>query len=185
MRPLSTLLALLLIAAVTPSLAEPGPPLGAKLPFALALADQSGEVRTLADVSGPNGAVLVYVRSLDWCPFCQTQAAEVAGAADRFAEAGYGVVTISYDGPDKLARFAAKHDAAIPLLSDPDSATIDALGIRNETVAESSPAYGIPHPVVFVVAPDGTIQAKLWREDYKERPPLDEILAALAPAESG
>jgi hypothetical protein len=42
-----------------------GPPIGAKVP-PFSLPDQHGGMRALADLSGPNGLLLVFSRSADW-----------------------------------------------------------------------------------------------------------------------
>ena len=42
-----------------------GPPIGAKAP-SFSLPDQHGNMRTLADLSGPNVLLLVFSRSADW-----------------------------------------------------------------------------------------------------------------------
>lgn len=44
---------------------EYGPAAGTKLP-AFSLPDQDGKLRSLADVLGPKGAVIVFYRSADW-----------------------------------------------------------------------------------------------------------------------
>lgn len=158
---------------------ELGPAIGTELPFTLALADQSGEVRSFDDLAGENGLVLVYSRSLDWCPFCKTQAAELAENADRFAEAGYGLAVVTYDDVEILSTFADSHGDDIAYLSDPDSATIDALGIRNTEMKAGSRFDGVPHPLVLVITPNQVIAGKLWEEDYKDRPKPEVILAEL------
>jgi hypothetical protein len=45
--------------------ADPGPAVGAKAPT-FELADQNGQTRTLQDVMGPKGLMLVFFRSADW-----------------------------------------------------------------------------------------------------------------------
>jgi len=78
--PLHTVAAVVLILAA--QAAQPPAPLGpgspAAVPFeqrglavgeripALDLVDQNGRRRTLADLTGPNGLVLLFVRSADW-----------------------------------------------------------------------------------------------------------------------
>ncbi len=42
-----------------------GPEIGARVPE-FALPDQHGKVRTLKDLTGPNGLLLVFSRSADW-----------------------------------------------------------------------------------------------------------------------
>ena len=43
------------------------------------------------------------------------------------------------------------------------------LGILNETVGRDEPAYGIPHPGVFIVNPDYEIVGKVFIESFRER----------------
>lgn len=45
--------------------AEPGPAVGTKVP-GFELVNQNGQTRTLQDVMGPKGAMLVFFRSADW-----------------------------------------------------------------------------------------------------------------------
>lgn len=42
-----------------------GPETGQPIP-SFSLPDQHGVTRTLSDISGPKGAVLVFIRSADW-----------------------------------------------------------------------------------------------------------------------
>jgi hypothetical protein len=42
-----------------------GPAVGAQVP-SFSLSDQHGKMRSLADLSGPNGLLLVFRRSADW-----------------------------------------------------------------------------------------------------------------------
>jgi cytochrome oxidase Cu insertion factor (SCO1/SenC/PrrC family) len=45
--------------------AEPGIPVGSKVPD-FELTDQSGQTRTLKSLMGPKGIMLVFFRSADW-----------------------------------------------------------------------------------------------------------------------
>ena len=55
---------------------------------------------------------------------------ELQDRLDELDAAGIGVAAISYDPVDVLAEFAERRGITFPLLSDPDSATIEAFGIR-------------------------------------------------------
>lgn len=44
-----------------------------------------------------------------------------------------------------------------------------ALGVLNESVEVDAPAYGIPHPGVFVVNTDNEIVGKIFIESFRER----------------
>jgi len=168
----------MLIGAVPAIAIDVGPAVGRKIP-ALSVEDSSGQARTLASLAGPNGAVLVFFRSAKWCPYCQAQLISLNAAPAQLAKRGYTLAAISYDPVDVLAKFAQDRSVPYPLLSDKGSKTIAAFGIRDPQYAADSFAYGVPRPVIFIVAPNGTIRAKLAEEDYKTRPSLDAILAAI------
>lgn len=82
-------------------------------------------------------------------------------------EAGIQVVGISYDDPAILKKFSDKSKITFPLLSDPESRTIEAYHIRNE--AAKGKAEGVPHPGTFIVDRDGVIRAKLFLEGFRDR----------------
>ena len=72
---------------------------------ALAAVDSAGKARTLKDVAGKNGTVLVFFRSASWCPYCKAQLIDLnAKAAAALAAKGYSLVRLSYDAPDVLAK---------------------------------------------------------------------------------
>ena len=74
---------------------------------------------------------------------------------------------ISYDDPAILKKFAVSNKITFPLLSDPESETIDAYHIRN--AAAKGKAAGVPHPGTFLVDSKGVIRAKLFLENFRER----------------
>lgn len=93
---------------------------------------------------------------------------------------GAQLVAISYDSPEILRRFATKKSITYPLLSDSDSKTIDAYGIRNkEATGRTS---GIPYPGTYIIGTDGVVRAKLFLEGYEERASTDALLQALKSA---
>lgn len=90
---------------------------------------------------------------------------------------GGQLVAISYDSTTVLNRFAAKNSITYPLLSDADSKTIDAYGIRNREAPERW--RGIPHPGTFIVGTNGVIHSKLFLEGYRERHTTEALIQAL------
>src|SRR5204863_397750 len=73
-----------------------GPQVGSRAPD-FTLRDQQGQSRTLASLIGPNGLMLVFARSADWCPYCKTQLAELQGRSAQLKRDGIGVAAITYD----------------------------------------------------------------------------------------
>lgn len=160
-----------------------GPVIGAPAP-AFTVIGADGTPVTLASLSGQSGTIVSFVRSADWCPFCKKQLIELNAQQESFAAAGWQLVGVSYDAPEKLAKFAGKSEISYPLLSDTNSATIKAFGLLNEEVAPDSRSYGIPHPALVFIGADGTVRAVLREEGFRDRPSaevIEEAIKRLAP----
>ncbi len=82
---------------------------------------------------------------------------------------GVRIAAVSYDAQDVLKRFADDYGIQFPLLSDRDSAVIRRFGIFNHNMAPGLRAYGVPHPVEYLVAPDGVLIRKYFVENYQHR----------------
>jgi DsbC/DsbD-like thiol-disulfide interchange protein len=82
---------------------------------------------------------------------------------------GVGIAAISYDSAEILKGFADRYSIGFPLLSDHDSAVIRRFGILNTNIAPGLRAHGVPHPVDYLVAADGTVIRKYFVENYQHR----------------
>ena len=91
-------------------------------------------------------------------------------------EAGVQIVGISYDSPAVLKRFSDRQKITVPLLSDPESKTIDAYHIRNE--AARGKAEGVPNPGTFILDREGVIRSKLFLEGYRQRHTTEALIEA-------
>ncbi|GGI92314.1 hypothetical protein GCM10007973_30650 [Polymorphobacter multimanifer] len=100
-------------------------------------------------------------------------------AATTLAAKGWSLVGISYDTPEVLAKFAAERDVRWTLISDPKSKVIDDWSLRDPQYPAGNRAYGVPKPAVFLIGRDGRIRARLMEEDYRKRPQVEAILAAV------
>ena len=88
---------------------------------------------------------------------------------DAYEQAGVGIVVITYDAPELQQAFVNAGGITYPFISDIDANTMNALGILNEQYEPGEPAYGIPHPGVFVVNPNNEIVGKIFVESFRER----------------
>jgi peroxiredoxin len=158
---------------------ELGPPIGAKAPDIGTLADQKGTARSLSSLMGANGLVLFFVRSADWCPFCQAQMIDLNGSFEAIERRGYKMVSISYDNPQILSTFTERRGIKYTMLSDPGSKIIDLYKLRDPQYPPGSFAYGVPRPIIFVLDKSGTIKAKLYEETYQKRPPATLVVETL------
>lgn len=165
--------------------AEFGPAVGTMAPAFSAL-DSDGMERSLADLSGTQGVVLYFNRSLDWCPICVRQATEVDLADELFAARGWTPVIVTRDRQAILAVAKDRRGFVIPLLADPDSVIIDAFGVRDPIYGEGHRAEGVPYPIAFAIRSDGEIVGKFWHESglgeqrgYAVRVTPNDVLNAL------
>ena len=152
---------------------------GEPIPHQLNLKNQKTQTQSFSKLVGEKGVVLVFVRSADWCPFCQNQLIDFQNNKMDFYDKGYTIVSISYDSPEILAKFAAKNDISFTMLSDTGSKMIKDFGLLNTSHEEGSRFYGIPYPTIFVVGRDGIITHKFAEEGYRNRPEIKDILASL------
>jgi hypothetical protein len=84
-------------------------------------------------------------------------------------KSGVQIAAVSYDAIEALKRFADEFAIRFPLLSDRDSAVIRRFGIFNSNIAPGLRAHGVPHPVDYLVAPDGVVIRKYFVENYQHR----------------
>ena len=82
---------------------------------------------------------------------------------------GVRIAAISYDSQEILAAFAQKHSIGFPLLADKGSETISKFGIFNFNMAPDLRSFGVPHPVEYLVTPDGTVVKKYFVDNYQHR----------------
>ncbi len=152
---------------------------GTEIPHSLELSDHNGELQSFDKLAGEYGAVLFFVRSVDWCPFCQKQLLDIAQRGGEIEAKGYSLIFVSYDSVELLQKFQVQYDFPYTLLSDPESEAIQAFDILNTEMKEGTKYFGIPHPGVFIISRNGVIKGKLFEEGYKARPEIDRILSAI------
>lgn len=75
-----------------------------------------------------------------------------------------------------LTGFADRYDIDYHLLSDTDSAVIDAFGIRNEHIPAEHKWYGVPYPGMYLVDADGRVFDKHFDADHAVRESVGSAL---------
>jgi peroxiredoxin Q/BCP len=119
------------------------------------LATDTGEEVTLSDLRGRK--VIVYFYPAAMTPGCTKQACDFTDSLDSLQAAGYTVLGISPDKPEKLAKFRERDALTITLLSDPDRSTLAAYGAFGEKKLYGKVVEGVIRST-FVVDEDGTIE---------------------------
>lgn len=166
--------------AVTMAVSAAPAKVGDRLPAGFSVLDLQSKPVDFNAIRGEKGAILLFIRSIDWCPFCQLQVKEWNSQRDAFEKAGYHVAAISYDKPEVSTRASTKLDITLPIYSDTGSAMIKALGILNTDIPnDGGKLYGIPNPTIYVVNPEGIITHRFAEEGYQKRPQIADVKAAL------
>ncbi len=142
--------------------------------------DQNGAVQTFKDLVGEKGMLFMLSRSFDWWPFCKDQLVQLAKISDQFKDVGVSIAAMTYDSVEMLKSVQEDEGIEFTLLKDSDISHVNALGILNEDYEPGSRAYGVPHPGIFIVTPDGVIRAKFAEEGFRARPDFDNVLEAAA-----
>ncbi|MEU6642003.1 thioredoxin-dependent thiol peroxidase [Saccharomonospora sp. NPDC046836] len=118
------------------------------------LADSTGNPVSLADFRGRS--VVVYFYPAAGTPGCTKQACDFRDNLAVLGDAGYQVLGISPDKPEKLAKFAESEQVNFPLLSDPDKTVLTEWGAFGEKKNYGRIVQGVIRST-FIVDPEGTI----------------------------
>jgi thioredoxin-dependent peroxiredoxin len=99
----------------------------------------------------------VYFYPAAMTPGCTKQACDFRDSLASLASAGYAVLGISPDKPEKLAKFRERDAVNFPLLSDPAKATLDAYGAYGEKTMYGKTITGVLRST-FVVDEEGRVE---------------------------
>ncbi|HET7684741.1 MAG TPA: thioredoxin-dependent thiol peroxidase [Marmoricola sp.] len=116
--------------------------------------DDGGGV-TLSDLRGQK--VIVYFYPAAMTPGCTKQACDFTDSLDSLRGAGYAVVGISPDKPEKLAKFRERDHLTITLASDADRSVMQAYGAFGEKKLYGKVVEGVIRST-FVVDQDGRVE---------------------------
>ena len=119
------------------------------------LPDADGKDVALKDLRGQK--VVVYFYPAAMTPGCTTEACDFRDSLNSLKSAGYAVVGISPDRPEKLAKFRERDAVNFPLLSDPSKATLEAYGAWGEKTMYGKKVTGVIRST-FVVDEAGKIE---------------------------
>jgi len=119
------------------------------------LSNDAGDQVSLKDLRGQK--VIVYFYPSAMTPGCTTQACDFTDNLASLKAAGYEVIGISKDNPDKLAKFRERDSLTITLLSDPDLTVLKAWGAYGLKKLYGKEVEGVIRST-FVVDEQGKIE---------------------------
>jgi peroxiredoxin Q/BCP len=141
---------------------------------AIALPTDAGNVADLSAMAGQK--VVVYFYPKDDTPGCTKEAIGFTEAVADLTAAGAVVWGISKDKVAKHAKFRAKYELGIPLLSDEEGDVCERYGTWVEKNMYGKTYMGIER-ATFLIGTDGKI-AQIWRK-VKVPGHVDAVLEAV------
>jgi peroxiredoxin Q/BCP len=118
------------------------------------LTSDTGEEVSLSGLRGRK--VIVYFYPAAMTPGCTKQACDFTDSLDSLKGAGYEVLGISPDKPEKLAKFRERDHLTITLLSDPSKETLASYGAFGEKKLYGKTVEGVIRST-FVVDEQGKV----------------------------
>ncbi|GAA1973620.1 thioredoxin-dependent thiol peroxidase [Microbacterium pumilum] len=134
---------------------------GAEAPD-FALVDQDEREVTLSGLRGTRLILFFYPAAMT--PGCTTEACDFRDSLAPLQAAGYRVLGISRDLPEKLREFRARDGLTYDLLSDPERVAHEAYGVWGEKVRDGETVMGVIRST-FVVDEEGRIVEALYNVD--------------------
>ena len=121
--------------------------------------NQDGDEVSLRDFKGQ--WVVLYFYPRDDTPGCTTEACEFTSGLEGFESLNAVVLGCSPDSPQKHAKFIAKYDLKLTLLSDPEHLVMEPYGAWGEKKLYGKVSIGVKRSTV-IIDPDGVI-AHRWK----------------------
>jgi len=139
---------------VTTARLEPG-----SLAPAFTLLDQDERPVTLRDLRG--GRVILFFYPEAMTPGCTKEACDFRDSLAPLQGAGYTVLGVSRDDPEKLRRFRERDGLTYDLLSDPDRRIHTKYGVWGEKLNYGKVVMGVIRST-FVIDPKGRIEYAMY-----------------------
>ena len=118
------------------------------------LSNQDGDTVSSDDFSGSKYVMFFYPKAMT--PGCTTESCDFRDSYGEFADAGYAIVGVSPDPPERNLRFKEKEGLNFDLLSDEDHGLAEQLGAWGEKKLYGKVSEGLIRST-FVVDEDGKI----------------------------
>lgn len=156
--------------------------------------DQSGKKISLQDQLKKGPVVLVFYRG-QWCPYCNKQLKRLEDSLAFINNKGAILIAVTPEKPENISKTIDKTKATYSVLFDEglkimksydvafavDSNTVErykGFGIDLKE-ANGSNGANLPVPALFIINREGIIIYRHFNPDYKQRPPVQEILSHL------
>ena len=128
------------------------------------LPDDTGAEVSLEEYRGRK--VVLYAYPAAMTTGCTTQACDFRDSLDSLSAAGYAVLGISPDPPEKLGQFRDAEGLTFPLLSDADHSVLETYGAYGEKQLYGKTAVGVIRST-FVIDEEGRVEQAMYNVKAK------------------
>lgn len=126
---------------------------------AFTLPDADGKDVSLADRKGRK--VIVYFYPAALTAGCTKEACDFTDNLDLLAGAGYDVIGVSPDKPEKLAKFRDQENLRVTLVGDPSKGVLESYGAFGEKKMYGKTVTGVIRSTV-IVDEEGKVERALY-----------------------
>jgi peroxiredoxin Q/BCP len=119
------------------------------------LPNQSGQQVSSKDFAGRKYVMFFYPRAMT--PGCTTESCDFRDSYSEFADAGYDIVGVSPDPPERNLKFKEKEGLNFDLLSDEDHGLAESLGAWGEKKMYGKTTEGLIRST-FVIDDKGHVE---------------------------
>jgi peroxiredoxin Q/BCP len=126
--------------------------------------DQDGNIIRLSDFAGRR--LVLYFYPKDSTPGCTAEACDLRDNYQRFLDLGYAVVGVSKDSTASHQKFIAKYGLPFPLISDPETAILQAYEAWGEKKNYGKVSMGTLRKT-YVIDENGVITDIISKVDTK------------------
>lgn len=159
------------------------------------LKNQRGETVSSSELLKNGSLVITFYRGV-WCPYCNTDLANLNRYKSQIEELGATMLSISPQQESFNQQIVERQRLNFDLLSDKENEVAAAFGLRWEMVNPlkslyddkfgiNLPTYNgddswtLPVPARYIIGTDGIIQYAEYSVDYTKRPNPDVLISSL------
>ena len=156
--------------------------------------DQKGETVRLKDHLKKGKVVLVFYRG-QWCPSCNKYLSQLNDSLEAIKAKGATVIAVTPETMAAVTMTVDKTKASFPIITDEGLKIMKAYDVEFEVPANTLERYKnsgidigennggngnfLPIPATYIIDKESNVIYRFFNPDYKKRPSMKEILAAL------
>ncbi len=157
--------------------------------------DNSGKLIDLKKVLKEHQSVVLFFYRGQWCPFCSKHIKNLQDSLQVLTAKGAYIIGVSPENAAGIDKTVAKTKASFSIISDRDYSIMKAYQVNyvmepgladkykkgglDVAMANGQVDYVLPVPTTYIIGQDGKIKFAYFDKDYKKRPSVKILEAAL------